>query len=138
MVFPGDITPPSRSARGPEQGVDANGASGVQAEKPAPKTDFFTEDFRNSAEQRQWNRRRFWSGRWESDPTQYAAKRLIPLVDRSGLASNSVQFQFQRYFFDSLTVGISYNVPIDFQSCSGIGVTELPLHDLGRCSRIEQ
>jgi hypothetical protein len=54
------------------------------------------------------------------------------------LASNSVQFQFRRYFFDSFTVGISYDVPVDFKSGSRIGVTELPLHDLGRGPGIEQ
>jgi hypothetical protein len=86
---------------------------------------------------RLWNHQAFWSGRWESNPTLYAAKRLIPLVNRSGLASISVQFQFRRYLFDCFTVSISYNVPIDFKSSARVGVAELPLYDLRRGAGVE-
>jgi hypothetical protein len=71
------------------------------------------------------------------DPTPNAAKSLIPLINYSGLAANSVQFQFQRYFFDSFPVRISHNMPINFKSCTRIGVTELPLHNFGRSPGVE-
>ena len=57
-------------------------------------------------------------------------------MDSSGLAANSVQFQFRRYLFDSFSMGISYDMPVDLQSGTRIGVTELPLHNFGRGSGI--
>jgi hypothetical protein len=95
----------------------------------SPKRTIFQVDFGRLATEGQLNHRDFWSGRWESNPTPNAAKSLIPLIYNSGLASNSVQFQFRRYFFDSFPMRVSDDMPVNFKRCARVGVTELPLHD---------
>jgi hypothetical protein len=63
------------------------------------KPSVFGAIFSNFQAERQSNHQELWSGRWESNPTPYAAKRLNPLVDNSGLVATSVQLHFRRYFF---------------------------------------
>src|SRR5579863_846830 len=77
-----------------------------------------------------------WSGRWESNPTPNAAKSLILLIDCGRRASNSVQNR--GYFLDRFPMRVSHDMTVNLKRGAGVGMAELPLHDFGVGSRIEQ
>ena len=79
---------------------------------------------------------KIWSGRWESNPTPIAAKLLIPLVHRDGLASNSVQLC--SYSLDCFPMCIAHNVTVNLKRSACIGVPKLSLDNFWRGAGVEK
>ena len=94
---------------------------------PAEQPDRRAGSGRVGKDRDEWNN---WSGRWESNPSPNTAKLLNPLIATARLGS--IRVHNRGYLFDCGPMRITYNMPVNLECGSRIGMTKLSLHNF-RC-----